>query len=69
MQPVESDRDWLFVFILLAWPADTVPICAAKVIIVLLSYCQHILTPWSTVLLEKLTGLQLVKRVPSFYGT
>ena len=26
-------------------------------------------TPWSTVLLEKLTGCQLVKKFPSFYGT
>ena len=27
------------------------------------------LTPWSRVLLEKLTGLQLVKKFPAFYGT
>jgi hypothetical protein len=27
------------------------------------------LTPYSTVLLEKLTGLQLVKKFPAFYGT
>jgi hypothetical protein len=26
-------------------------------------------TPWSRVLLEKLTGLQLVKKFPAFYGT
>ena len=26
-------------------------------------------TPWSRVLLEKLTGSQLVKKFPSFYGT
>jgi hypothetical protein len=26
-------------------------------------------TPWSGVLLEKLTGLQLVKKLPAFYGT
>jgi hypothetical protein len=32
----------------------------------LLSYS---LTPYSTVLLEKLTGLQLVKKFPAFYGT
>ena len=30
---------------------------------------QHLLTPWSRVLLEKLTGLQLVKKFPAFYGT
>jgi hypothetical protein len=29
----------------------------------------HLLTPYSTVLLEKLTGLQLVKKFPAFYGT
>ena len=29
---------------------------------------QYLLTPWSRVLLEKLTGLQLVK-FPEFYGT
>jgi hypothetical protein len=29
----------------------------------------YLLTPWSTVLLKKLTGLQLVKKFPVFYGT
>jgi hypothetical protein len=28
----------------------------------------YLLTPWSRVLLEKLTGLQLVKKFPAFYG-
>ena len=28
-----------------------------------------ILTPWSRVFLEKLTGFQLVKKFPTFYGT
>ena len=28
-----------------------------------------ILTPWSGVLLEKLTGSQIVKKIPAFYGT
>jgi hypothetical protein len=31
--------------------------------------CKLLLTPWSTVLLEKLTGLQLVEKFPTFYGT
>jgi len=35
--------------------------------------CKHrvyyLLTPWNRVLLEKLTGFQLVKKFPSFYGT
>jgi hypothetical protein len=29
----------------------------------------YFLTPWSRVLLEKLTGSQLVKLFPAFYGT
>ena len=29
----------------------------------------NLLTPWSIVLLEKLTDLQLVKKFPAFYGT
>jgi len=29
----------------------------------------HLLIPWSRVLLEKLTGFQLVKKFPSFYRT
>ena len=29
----------------------------------------YLLTPWCRVLLEKLTGLQLVKKLPAFYGT
>jgi hypothetical protein len=28
-----------------------------------------IFTPWSRVLLEKLTGLKLVKKFPALYGT
>jgi len=33
------------------------------------NYITYLLTPWSRVLLEKLTGLQLVKKFPAFYGT
>jgi hypothetical protein len=29
--------------------------------------CTYLLTPWSRVLLEKLTGLQLVKKFPAIY--
>ena len=29
----------------------------------------YLLAPWCRVLLEKLTGLQLVKKFPLFYGT
>ena len=40
----------------------------------LLRHCNvplstYLLTPWCSVLLEKLTGLQLVKKFPAFYGT
>ena len=30
---------------------------------------MYLLTPWCRVLLEKLTGLQLVKKFPAFHGT
>ena len=33
------------------------------------SLLDYLLTPWSRVLLEKLTGTQLVKKFPAFYGT
>ena len=32
-------------------------------------FLTYLLTPWSRVLLEKLTTLQLVKKFPAFYGT
>jgi len=32
-------------------------------------YIYYLVTPWSRVLLEKLTGLKLVKKFPAFYGT
>jgi len=35
----------------------------------LLTYLLTKFTPWSRVLLEKLTGSQLVKKFPAFYGT
>ena len=34
-----------------------------------LAICTSLLTPWCRVLLEKLTGLQLVKKFPAFHGT
>jgi len=36
---------------------------------ILLSINYHLLTPWCRILLEKLTGLQLVKKFPAFHGT
>ena len=36
----------------------------------LLTYLlTYLFTPWCRVLLEKLTGLQLVKKLPTFHGT
>jgi hypothetical protein len=32
-------------------------------------YVNYLFTPWSRVLLQKLTGFQLVKKFPAFYGT
>ena len=34
-----------------------------------MSIILHLLTPWCRVLLEKLTGLQPVKKFPAFHGT
>ena len=33
------------------------------------TWCICLLTPWCRVLLEQLTGLQLVKKFPAFHGT
>ena len=46
-------------------------VCIALTILVscILSMWPYLLTPWCRVLLEKLTGLQLVKKFPTFYGT
>ena len=48
-----------------------VDICTKRIIYLT---CQgarvtYLLTPWYRVLLEKLTGLQLVKKFPAFHGT
>ena len=32
-------------------------------------YSTYLITPWCRVLLEKLTGLQLVQKFPAFHGT
>ena len=34
-----------------------------------LSLLTYLLTPWCRVLLEKLIGLQLIKKIPAFHGT
>jgi len=40
--------------------------CATYLYMIVL--LKYILTPWSRVLLEKLTSSQLVKKFPAFYG-
>ena len=42
------------------WPSDLFTFFVRK---------EILLTPWCKVLLEKLTGLQLVKKLPAFHGT
>jgi hypothetical protein len=39
------------------------------VVVTFLCGSIDLLTPWSSVLLEKLTGSQRVKKFPAFYGT
>ena len=46
--------------------ASTRPLTWQQILTYLLTY---LLTPWCRVLLEKPTGLQLVKKFPAFYGT
>ena len=41
-------------------------LCYGVIVTVKMAY---LLTPWCRVLLEKLTGLQLVKKFPTFHGT
>jgi len=45
------------------WPKHVAGYGLYKIIL------TYFLTPWCRVLLEKLTGLQLVKKFPAFYGT
>ena len=39
------------------------------IIIIIIIIITYLLTTWKIVFLEKLTGLQLVKKYPIFYGT
>jgi len=39
------------------------------IIIIIIIIITYLLTPWCRVLLEKLNGLQLVKKFPTFHGT
>jgi len=49
-------------------------LCSNSQSLALCAFCNFVITaylliPWSGVLLEKLTGSQLVKKFPAFYGT
>jgi hypothetical protein len=46
--------------------AFIIPMILNYILTYLLTY---LLTPWSRVLLDKLTGFQLVKKLPAYYGT
>ena len=43
--------------------------CLAPIFLILNYLLTYLFTPWCRVLLEKLTGLQLVKKFPAFHGT
>ena len=44
-------------------------ICYNSKKVIFYNLFTYLITPWSRVLLENLTSLQLVKKFPSFYGT
>jgi len=53
--------------------ASGIPACPAEIAMATafeaLDILTYLLAPWSKVLLEKLTGFQLVKKIPAFYGS
>jgi hypothetical protein len=57
-------------YLLTYWLTDLLSYWLTCLLTYLLTHSlTHSLTPWSTTLLEKLTGVQLVKNFPAFYGT
>ena len=50
-------------------PAVVALVCIASCATICVALRHHLLTAWCRVLLEKLTGLQLVKKFPAFHGT
>ena len=48
---------------------NTKPASQALYLLTVHYLLTYLLTPWCRVLLEKLTGLQLVKKFPAFHGT
>jgi len=55
------DRSTLNLYIYKFFLTEAIPLCN--------NLLTYLLTPWCRVLLEKLTGLQLVKKFPAFHGT
>ena len=49
--------------------SHTFNVCHPEVFNLLTYLLTYLLTPWCRVLIEKLTGLQLVKKFPAFHGT
>ena len=50
-------------------PSGLIQYCSGTALLSSLPLITYLLTPWCRVLLEKLTGLQLVKKFPAFHGT
>jgi len=44
-------------------------VMSLEAVIIFVHLLTYLLVPWSRVLLEKLTGSQLFKKFPAFYGT
>jgi hypothetical protein len=53
-------RQWFCRILVMVFSSNTLSVTQKQ---------KNLLTPWRTVLLEKLTGLQLVKKFLAFYGT
>ena len=67
MDPLWSETCWsTFKYFVILILSTYDILCISWIITYLLTY---LLTPWCRVLLEKLTGLQLVKIFPAFHGT
>jgi len=64
-----DSTEWLYDHHYVHFPYQLVnpPVCLSVCLLVL--SLTYLLTPWCRVLLEKLTGLQLVKKFPAYHGT
>ena len=51
------------------WLVDLFELLTYFLNYLLIYFLTYVLTPWSRVLPEKLTGSQLIKKFPTFYGT